>query len=225
MSPGNFISLFILFFITGIMDTCSSKPAADRPTEARFKVQNEFGAHFGKPVFIRIIKEDRELELWVQETDSTWRILKTYHIFGMSGELGPKTAEGDKQAPEGFYQVYPRSMNPRSKFHLAFNIGYPNTYDRSLGRTGSFIMVHGDIRSVGCFAMTDARIEEIYTLVNEAFKAGTASVPVQVYPFRMTQERMQEEQKSEHYEFWLHLLPGWQHTETTGTPYPDKDNG
>ena len=216
-----FLTLPLLF---AGLNMCSSQTATDRVTTARKNVQEELGEHFGKPVFIRIIKDDRDLELWVQEADKSWHILKTYHIYGMSGDLGPKTAEGDKQAPEGFYRVYPRSMNPRSKFHLAFNIGYPNAYDRSLERTGSFIMVHGDIRSIGCFAMTDSRIEEIYTLVNEAFKAGVSYVPVQVYPFRMTHERMQKEQENEHYAFWQHLLPGWQHTETTATPYPDKDN-
>ena len=216
------IALIILSVI--VMGIAPAQTTGDRVLDARNNVQSEFAEHFGKPVFIRIIKEDRDLELWVQESDKSWQILKSYHIFGMSGELGPKTAEGDEQAPEGFYRVYPRSMNPRSKFHLSFNIGYPNAYDRKLGRTGSFIMVHGDILSIGCFAMTDARIEEIYTMVNEAFKTGTQYVPVQVYPFRMTDERMLKEQESEHFEFWQHLLPGWQHTETSCSPYPDSDN-
>ena len=216
------IALIILSVI--VMGIAPAQTTGDRVLDARNNVQSEFAEHFGKPVFIRIIKEDRDLELWVQEADKSWHILKSYHIFGMSGELGPKTAEGDEQAPEGFYRVYPHSMNPRSKFHLSFNIGYPNAYDRKLGRTGSFIMVHGDILSIGCFAMTDARIEEIYTMVNEAFKAGTQYVPVQVYPFRMTDERMLKEQESEHLEFWQHLLPGWQHTETSCSPYPDSDN-
>ena len=216
------IALIILSVI--VMGIAPAQTTGDRVLDARNNVQSEFAEHFGKPVFIRIIKEDRDLELWVQEADKSWQILKSYHIFGMSGELGPKTAEGDEQAPEGFYRVYPHSMNPRSKFHLSFNIGYPNAYDRKLGRTGSFIMVHGDILSIGCFAMTDARIEEIYTMVNEAFKAGTQYVPVQVYPFRMTDERMLKEQESEHFEFWQHLLPGWQHTETSCSPYPDSDN-
>ena len=216
------IALIILSVI--VMGIAPAQTTGDRVLDARNNVQSEFAEHFGKPVFIRIIKEDRDLELWVQEADKSWQILKSYHIFGMSGELGPKTAEGDEQAPEGFYRVYPHSMNPRSKFHLSFNIGYPNAYDRKLDRTGSFIMVHGDILSIGCFAMTDARIEEIYTMVNEAFKAGTQYVPVQVYPFRMTDERMLEEQGSEHFEFWQHLLPGWQHTETSCSPYPDSDN-
>lgn len=216
------IALIILSVI--VMAIAPAQTTGDRVLDARNNVQTEFAEHFGKPVFIRIIKEDRDLELWVQEADKSWQILKSYHIFGMSGELGPKTAEGDEQAPEGFYRVYPHSMNPRSKFHLSFNIGYPNAYDRKLGRTGSFIMVHGDILSIGCFAMTDARIEEIYTMVNEAFKTGTQYVPVQVYPFRMTDELMLKEQKSEHFEFWQHLLPGWQHTETSCSPYPDSDN-
>lgn len=216
------IALIILSVI--VMEIAPAQTTGDRVLDARNNVQSEFAEHFGKPVFIRIIKEDWELELWVQEADKSWHLLKTYHIFGMSGELGPKTAEGDEQAPEGFYRVYPHSMNPRSKFHLSFNIGYPNAYDRKLGRTGSFIMVHGDILSIGCFAMTDARIEEIYTMVNEAFKAGTGYVPVQVYPFRMTDERMLKEQESEHFDFWQHLRPGWQHTETSCSPYPDSDN-
>ena len=197
--------------------------SGDRVENARQRVQAGLGEHFGKPVFIRIIKEDAAFELWVQERNGIWHILKTYSIAGMSGGIGPKTAEGDKQAPEGFYRVYPRSMNPRSKFHLAFNIGYPNRYDRELGRTGSFIMVHGSIWSVGCFAMTDAGIDEIYTLVNEAFKAGAENVPVQIYPFRMTAERMKKEKGNTHYAFWQHLHPGWQHTETRQEPYPDTD--
>lgn len=195
----------------------------DRVENARQRAQAGLGEHFGKPVFIRIIKEEETFELWVQEKNGIWRILKTYAIAGMSGSIGPKTEEGDKQAPEGFYRVYPRSLNPRSKFHLAFNIGYPNRYDRELGRTGSFIMVHGSIWSVGCFAMTDAGIDEIYTLVNEAFKAGTESVPVQIYPFRMTPARMEREKNNEHYPFWQHLLPGWLHTEAWQEPYPDTD--
>lgn len=196
----------------------------DRVAEARQHVEAELKEHFGKPVFLRIIKEDYELELWLQEPDGKWRLFDTYEIAAMSGELGPKTKEGDEQAPEGFYRVLPRAMNPRSMYHLSFNIGYPNAYDRSLGRTGSYIMVHGSDVSIGCFAMTDPIIEEIYTLVNEAFRAGVKSVPVQVYPFRMTEERMKEEASHQHFEFWQHLLPGWQYTEQHKAPYEDSDS-
>lgn len=194
-----------------------------RVEQARTKVQEKLGQHFGKPVFIRIFKEFRLLEIWLQEKDEQWHLLDTYFIMGMSGELGPKTQEGDEQAPEGFYRVTPQSLNPYSNYHLSFNIGYPNKYDRELGRTGSYIMIHGGEESIGCFAMTDAIIEEIYTLVNEAFKAGVESIPVQIYPFSMTPQRMKEEEQNPHYEFWQHLLPGYNYTETHKAPYPDKD--
>ena len=196
----------------------------NRAKKAKANVQKELSRHFGKAVFIRIIKETKQLELWLKECPGEWALLKIYCIAAVSGNTGPKTAEGDMQAPEGFYRVYPRSMNSRSKFHLAFNIGYPNSYDRALGRTGSFIMVHGGDKSVGCFAMTDAGIEEIYTMVNEAFNAGAEYVPVQIYPFRMTPDRMAREQKNTHYDFWLHLYPGWLHTETAHEPYSDTDS-
>lgn len=216
------VQLFIILISVLMSNLCEGKP--NRDVVARQNVQPMLGKHFGKPVFIRIIKEEYLLELWLKETNGKWGILKTYDIAAMSGDLGPKTAEGDEQASEGFYRVYKSNMNPRSRYHLAFNIGYPNSYDRKLGRTGSFIMIHGDMVSIGCFAMTDARIEEIYTLVDEAFKAGAGYIPVQVYPFRMTPERMQEEEESEHIDFWNHLLPGWQYTESKKAPYPDKDN-
>ena len=213
-----FILLILSLFM--ILPLHAEEP---RVTQARQRVQAGLGQHFGKPVFIRIIKEDYELELWLQDADGSWGIHKVYDIAAMSGDLGPKQAEGDEQAPEGFYRVVPGNMNPRSRFHLSFNIGYPNAYDRRLGRTGSFIMVHGGDESIGCFAMTDPCIEEIYTLVNEAFKAGIPNIPVQIYPFRMTPERMQEEAESEHIKFWQHLLPGWLHTESRHEPYPDAD--
>ena len=193
----------------------------DRVAIACRHVKPAFGKHFGKPVFIRIVKEKRELELHVEEDDA-WHLLKVYPIAGMSGELGPKQAEGDFQAPEGFYEVYPNALNPRSNHWLAFNVGYPNAYDRSLGRTGSYIMVHGGDSSVGCFAITDPAIEEVYTLVDQALKAGQKCIPVQIYPFEMTPERMEREKHSPHHEFWQYLQPGWQFTHSRHAPYRPK---
>ena len=72
--------------------------------------------------------------------------------------------------------------------------------------------------------MTDPKVEEIYTLVNEAFKAGVDSVPVQVYPFHMTEDRMQTVRSSEHYDFWQHIRPGYLYTEMNQAPYPDLDS-
>jgi murein L,D-transpeptidase YafK len=126
----------------------------------------------GAPILIRIYKEERTLEVWKQNRTGKFTLLQSYPICKFSGKLGPKIAQGDYQAPEGFYDITPTQMNPQSSEYLSFNIGYPNAFDRSLGRTGSFLMVHGGCRSVGCYAMTDYQMEEIYGLVEEAFRAG-----------------------------------------------------
>ena len=97
---------------------------------------------------------------------------------------------GDKQAPEGFYRVSNTQMNPNSNYYLAFNLGYPNAYDRAWQRTGDALMVHGKCKSVGCYAMTDALIEEIYTLARESLKGGQESFEVHAFPFRMTEANM-----------------------------------
>ncbi|OYW75063.1 MAG: hypothetical protein B7Z37_15080 [Verrucomicrobia bacterium 12-59-8] len=159
----------------------------------------------GLPAFIRIFKESHEFELWLQRDTSKWTLFRTYPIACFSGTLGPKTREGDMQAPEGFYSVTPKQLNPASRYHLAFNIGYPNAYDLVQQRTGSLIMVHGDMCSIGCFAMTDPVIEEIYLIVEAALKQ-TGSMPVHIFPFRMTAERMKSADPVNQ-AFWKGLLP------------------
>ena len=173
----------------------------------------------GSPVFIRIFKKSRELELWVEHQPSQeFRHFKTWRIAAMSGKPGPKTAEGDLQAPEGFYHVPRSRMKPDSRFHLAFNLGYPNTYDRAHGRTGSFLMVHGNRVSIGCFAMTDPGIEEIYTLCQTALQQGQPYFRVHSFPFRMTPEHLARQQNSPHHPFWLNLKEGYDHFEKHRTP-------
>lgn len=171
----------------------------------------------GSPIFIRIFKESRELEIWVKDSE-TFKLLKTYPIAFFSGTLGPKLREGDRQAPECFYTVSPAQMNPNSSFHLAFNIGYPNRYDHAHRRTGSAIMVHGDTVSIGCFAMTDSYIEEIYTIADHALNSGQPFFPVHVFPFRMTAENMKRHGASPYIGFWRSLQPGYEHFELTHRP-------
>jgi murein L,D-transpeptidase YafK len=195
--------------------------AAERVRPALEKDLAAKGLHFGDPVFIRIFKDERELELWVRDRDGgRFKHFRTWPVVAMSGELGPKLAEGDRQAPEGFYFVTPGRMNPKSRFHLSFNIGYPNAYDRAHGRTGSAIMVHGNRVSIGCFAMTDAKIEEIYTLCDAALKGGQPYFRVHVFPFRMTVERMARTPGEKWREFWLNLKEGYDWFEKKRTP-PD----
>ena len=143
----------------------------------------------GAPVFLRIFKLESELEIWM-EKDGRYQLFATYPICLWSGRLGPKLREGDRQAPEGFYAVTKEELNPNSRWHRSFSLGFPNEFDRSLGRTGSFIMVHGGCQSVGCFAMTNDVVDEIWRLVTAALDSGQPAFNVQVFPFRMTEKNL-----------------------------------
>lgn len=173
--------------------------------------------HWGAPIFIRIFKESRELELWVQRGERFY-LFKKYPIAYFSGGLGPKLHEGDLQAPEGFYEVFPSRMNPWSNFHLAFNIGYPNLYDQTQQASGGMIMIHGKQHSSGCFAMTDPVIEEIYTIADQALNTGQPSFQVHIFPFRMTPANLQRHGHSPHIAFWRNMLRGYTLFELTHVP-------
>lgn len=166
--------------------------AAEKPVpiETLFALAGS-GLEQDAPVYIRIFKEESELEVWKRRADGRYVNVKTFPICTWSGGLGPKTAQGDLMSPEGFYWLGHDSLKPDSKYHLALNVGYPNALDRALGRTGAFIMVHGDCKSVGCFAMTDAMIEEIYAFVRDALASDVEGrVPIHIFPFRMTGKAM-----------------------------------
>ncbi|MFU0506066.1 L,D-transpeptidase family protein [Pseudaminobacter sp. NGMCC 1.201702] len=170
------------------------------------------------PVMARIFKEEGKVEIWKQKTSGRYDIIASYDICKFSGKLGPKFVEGDRQAPEGFYTVRPAQMNPKSSYHLAFNIGYPNAYDRANGRTGSNLMVHGACSSSGCYSMTDAQIEEIYAFGRDAFKGGQTEFQIQAFPFRMTAANMARYRNDPNYEFWTMLKEGYDHFEITKVP-------
>jgi murein L,D-transpeptidase YafK len=167
------------------------------------------------PLLLRVFKEDSELEVWKLRTDGTYAHIKTYPICNFSGGLGPKQRYADYQSPEGFYTVEPRHMRPNSSYHLAFDVGYPNALDRSLGRTGNLIMVHGVCKSVGCFAMTNGLIEDIYALAREAFAGGQVGIPVHSFPFRMTPEAMSKHATHPHAASWQPLQQAYWSFEAT----------
>jgi murein L,D-transpeptidase YafK len=165
------------------------------------------GLKEGAPVLIRIFKREFELELWMQR-DGVFHRFATYPICRWSGQLGPKLQQGDRQAPEGFYTVDATALNPNSSWHRSFNLGYPNAFDRANGRTGSLIMVHGGCASVGCFAMTNAQVDEIWRLVTGALASGQKRFQVQVYPFRMTDEHLADRAQHRDVDFWKNLKAG-----------------
>lgn len=178
---------------------------------------SEVSGKVGNPVYIRIFKEESLLEVWMR-SESQYQHLKDYAICAYSGSLGPKLQEGDRQAPEGFYKVKKHHLNPNSKFHLSFNLGYPNAYDRAHERTGSFLMIHGNCVSDGCYAMTDEKIEEIYALVEGALQKGQKYIQVHAYPFRMTEEMMALYSENEWYDFWVNLKEGYDYFEAEKYP-------
>ena len=173
------------------------------------------GMNRNDAVLLRSYKKESELEVWKKTSTGEYALLKTFPMCRWSGQLGPKTKEGDRQAPEGFYQISPAQMNPNSSFHLSFNIGYPNAFDRAYGRSGSHLMVHGACSSRGCYSMTDEQIEEIYALVRDAHSGGQSSVQMQALPFRMNAENFAKHRANSHIGFWTNLKEGADHFEVT----------
>jgi murein L,D-transpeptidase YafK len=168
-------------------------------------------------VLIRTYKQEAEFEIWKAKSDGQYALLKTYPMCRWSGQLGPKLREGDHQVPEGFYAITPGQMNPNSHYYLSFNVGYPNAYDRALGRTGGDIMVHGICSSAGCYSMTDAQIGEIYAIAREAFNGGEREIQMQSFPFRMTAENLAKHRLDPNIAFWKEIKSGADHFEVTKT--------
>ncbi len=211
-----------LLLAAAILSACSNAPMiapAERPLpKETLMLLGKKGMDADAPMFIRVFKEESELELWKARDDGRFYHFKTYPICNWSGDLGPKVQQGDKQAPEGFYAIAQNQMNPNSGFHLAFNLGYPNAYDKANRRTGDFLMVHGKCRSAGCYAMTDALMEEIYALARESFKGGQQAFQVHAYPFRMTDTNMARHKGHKWHPFWATLKEGYDHFEATRVP-------
>jgi len=210
---------FLILFLN-LNLTSSTLIFADMPSSQRLeKVINKTtpllkkslkakGFRLGAPLYLRIFKEEAILEVWLKQKKQ-FKLFKTYPICTFSGKLGPKQKEGDYQAPEGFYFVKAQQLNPYSRFHLSFNLGYPNQYDRAHHRTGSALMVHGNCVSMGCYAMTDKKIEEIYLLAHYALQYGQSYFRVHIFPFKMTVKNLQKHKKSPWADFWFNLKTGY----------------
>ena len=218
---------FLLAALALILAACSSRaPETQRDSRLIRRPPNPTlqdrlearGFRFGAPAFIRIFKKEEVLEVWLQKDSGEYALFLDYPICIYSGELGPKTREGDKQSPEGFYTVGREAMNPNSQYHLSFNLGYPNAYDRAHGYSGSLLMVHGKCVSIGCYAMGDRQIEEIYTLVGAALQRGQPFVRVHAFPFRMTDANLAAYSEHRWYDFWRMLKPGYDYFERYHQP-------
>ncbi|MEM8751214.1 MAG: L,D-transpeptidase family protein [Pseudomonadota bacterium] len=197
----------------------SAIPKEKRPVpEKLLKKMKAKGMASTAPIMLRIFKQENELEVWKKNNTGRYALLTSYEICKWSGKLGPKFKEGDRQAPEGFYSVNKHQMNPNSQYHLSFNMGFPNAYDRSHGRTGTHLMIHGACSSAGCYSMTDEKVEEIYAMARDAFSGGQKAFQIQAMPFRMTAKNMAKHRDHEHFEFWKMLKQGTDQFEITKVP-------
>ena len=207
--------------LTLSMAACNNTTAIDSrrglaPQPQTLVAQSErVGANASSPVLIRIFKQSKELELWRKTADGSYALVKTYEICNYSGEPGPKIKQGDRQAPEGFYTVGASQLNYHSIRYLSLNTGYPNIYDRMHGYTGAALMIHGGCDSAGCFAIEDQPMQEVFTAVRDAIKAGQKSVQVHIYPFRMNALNMFFNGENKNIGFWRQLKAGYDKFENT----------
>lgn len=177
----------------------------------------EAGVKSGSPMLMRIFKETSELEIWIEKGEQ-YVLFATYPICHWSGTLGPKLKEGDRQTPEGFYTITNRQIRHLGRWQRAINLGFPNAFDRAHNRDGSYILMHGGCSSVGCFAMTNPVIGEIYGLAKAAIRDGQRHIPVHVFPFRMTDTALAARASSPWHGFWASLKAGSDSFERTRRP-------
>lgn len=193
-------------------------PLPGTPNLAQFPERlKEKGLALGSDVFIRVFKAESELEVWMRRGD-TFVLFATYPVCHWSGTIGPKISEGDKQTPEGVYTVTQKQLHMIGRHPRSLNLGFPNAYDKQYQRTGSYILIHGGCSTVGCIAMTNPVIEEIFSLAQAALKSGQDAVQVQVFPFRMTEERLRAHALNDWYDFWRNLKDAYDSFERRRLP-------
>jgi len=162
-------------------------------------------------IFIRVIKNEKLLELWGKnKNEKEFRLISTYDFCMNSGVLGPKLKRGDKQIPEGIYSI--SRFNPESKFYLSLGINYPNPTDllRGTSDPGGDIFIHGGCESTGCIPITNDKIKELYLFAMEARNNGQSQIPVHIFPARLTAVEMDYLKKAyrtrpELIAFWIEL--------------------
>ncbi len=190
-------------------------------TDSLAQLFQKQGLLFPTPhIYLREFKSQNEMELWARNDDtSAYKLIKTYKVCALSGLLGPKRAEGDRQVPEGLYFI--DDFNPKSDFHLSLLLNYPNYSDRVLGnktKPGGDIYIHGSCVTVGCIPMTDPIIQEVYIACLSSRLGGQTYIPVHIFPTRfdkrglnfLGREYKDDEEKQR---FWVNLKTGYDYFE------------
>lgn len=171
-------------------------------------------------VYIRAFKFEEKLELWAKSSNQeNFTLVETYNFCSNVGQLGPKRKEGDKQIPEGFYEL--SKFNPESFYHLSLKVNYPNESDSVLSdqvSPGGLIFIHGGCRTVGCIPITDEKIKELYVFCLEAKNLGQEKISIHLFPARLTDENMhlmRHQYDDQLIDFWQQLKPGFDYFEKT----------
>lgn len=144
-----------------------------------------------KDIFLRVFKLQNEMELWARNNENgEYTFIKLFRVCAISGALGPKRTQGDRQVPEGFYFI--DDFNPLSDYYLSMQLNYPNYSDsmQGKGKLGGDIFIHGGCVTIGCLPMTDEGIKELYTICLNARLNGQEYIPVHVFPTRLTNSGM-----------------------------------
>ena len=199
----------------------AAEPRAEPALRAAFTAAD--APYPPKAILLRALKRERTLELWAAREDGAYVRVKAYPVCAASGDLGPKSRQGDEQVPEGFYSV--DRFNPSSNFHLSLGIDYPNAADRkrSAARNlGGDIFIHGSCVSIGCLSIRDGPIEEVYVAAVAARNRGQRSIPVHVFPARLDVEGLErvlsETTDPARRAFWTNLSVCYQWFERTKVP-------
>jgi murein L,D-transpeptidase YafK len=181
--------------------------------------RNKGVAYPPKDIYLRAFKSQNEMELWARNSDnSEYKLIKTYRICAISGALGPKRMQGDRQVPEGYYFI--TDFNSRSDYYLSLQLNYPNYSDQVLGsqKAGGDIYIHGGCVTVGCMPMTDEGIQEIYTVCLNAKLNGEENIPVHIYPTRLNKNgynylNKEYTRDTTKQQFWAQLRSGYEYFE------------
>ncbi len=174
-------------------------------------------------VYFRAFKEEQSFEIWAKNSyQETYRLIKTIPFCTLSGTVGPKRKQGDRQIPEGFYKI--AVFNPQSDYYLSLGINYPNKSDSVLGERGNLggdIYIHGGCESIGCIPLTDDKIEDVYLLAAMAKNGGQTEIPIHIFPNRMNMANykylIDNNDNNTLRRFWGNIRTGYLMFEQNGT--------
>jgi len=193
---------------TQVEERESNRSGYNDPDSEIARLLGRIGASLGDPVFLRIFKTERQLEIWM-EVDDRYELLKTVHLCRVAGEPGPKLDDEDGQFPEGFYQLLLPDGEEEERSSQILKINYPNRYDRFYGRSGEPVPLVGKCADETGVGISPREMTLLIRLIRAAYERGERAVGIHIFPFRMTDEAMRSHLGGSWYFFWENLRQGY----------------